>query len=214
MRRAHCALMIILALLLSGCSGRTQADRAEELLSELRGKYLEMTACSGHVDMTADYGARVYEFGVDLSWQREGETTLTLTAPENVAGVVARIREGETALEFDGVMLETGPLNSTGLSPVDALPALLGYAREGFAAECTLEGTEGAELLRVIFRDPQAQPGEGAEAQMWFDPDTAALTAAELSEGGETVLRCEFSGFTMTVPESGADGSSDPQNNI
>lgn len=37
-----------------------------------------------------------------------GETVLTITAPENIAGVTARILEGETALEYDGMRVETG----------------------------------------------------------------------------------------------------------
>lgn len=138
MRKGLCALMMTLVLPLAACGGG-EGSEAEEALSRVRGMYLEMTACTGHAEMTADYGQRVYTYGVDFSWQREGESLLTLTAPENVAGTVAHIAAGETALEYDGVMLETGPLNEEGLSPVDALPALLRYAREGFAAECTLD---------------------------------------------------------------------------
>ena len=122
MRKSLCALMMTLALTLTGCGIWSESGRAEECLSRIRGQYLEMTACSGHADITADYGQRVYQFGVDFSWQKEGDTVLTLTAPEMVAGVTARIRAGETALEFDGVILETGPLNAAGLSPVTPCP--------------------------------------------------------------------------------------------
>ncbi len=123
MRRTLCALMIPLVLLLSACGGK--GSEAEELLQKIRGSYLEMTACSGHMDLTADYGQRVYTFGVDFTWEREGESVLTLTAPENVAGTTARIARGETVLEYDGVSVETGPLDSAGLTPMDVLPALL-----------------------------------------------------------------------------------------
>ena len=145
MRKRLCALMMTLILPLAACGGTGAGNEAEELLQQARSRYLEMTACQGHMDMTADYGQRVYTYGVDFTWAKEGETVLTLTAPENVAGTTARIAKGETALEYDGVMLETGPLNSEGLAPVDAVPALLRYAREGFAAECALEGEEGEE---------------------------------------------------------------------
>lgn len=198
MRGRLCALMMILTLTLTACGGETGRG-AEEMMLETRSKYLEMAICSGHVDMTADYGRRVYDFGVDFSWEQEGETVLTLTAPENVAGATAHISKGETALEFGGAMLETGPLCAAGLTPIDALPALLNYAKEGFLAECVLEEWDGTQLLHVTCRDPEGTPGEGVEAQLWFVPESAALHHAEVSDGGETVLQCSFTDFTMTA---------------
>lgn len=198
MRGQLCALMMILALTLAACGGEKESG-AEEKMLETRSKYLEMTACTGHMDMTADYGRRVYEFGVDFSWEKEGETLLTLTAPENVAGATAHISKGETALEFGGAMLETGPLNAAGLSPIDALPALLGYAREGFLAECVLEEWDGTALLHVTCREAEALPGEGTEAQLWFVPETHALYRAEISDDGAAVIQCNFPSFSMTA---------------
>lgn len=189
--------MMILAFPLAACGGKGE-NEAEEALNRIRGQYLEMTACSGHAELNADYGRRVYTYGLDFTWAGEGETLLTLTAPELIAGTTARIAAGETALEYDGVMMETGPLNAAGLTPVDAVPALLTYAREGFAAECALEGEEETRL-HVVCRDPQLQPGEGTEADLWFAPDTGALLRGELSDGGVTVIRCEISGFAMEL---------------
>ena len=189
--------MMTLILPLSACGG-TGGNEAEEKLTEVRGRYLEMTACSGHAELTADYGQRVYNYGIDFTWKREGETLLTLTAPENVAGTTAHISAGETALEYDGAMLETGPLNPAGLSPVDAIPALLSYVREGFIAECALEGTEeGLQSLHVICRDPEMEPGTGTEAELWFELATGNLLQGELSQEGFTVIQCEISGFLM-----------------
>lgn len=196
MTKRLCALMMILILPLAACGGEGE-NEAEETLSAVRGQYLEMTGCSGHADLTADYGRRVYGYGVDFTWQREGETLLTITAPEIVAGTTARINAGETALEYDGVMLETGPLNEEGLSPVDVLPALLRYAREGFAAECSLEEAEQARRLRVLCRDPEREPGTGTEAELWFDPETGALLRGEVSQEGCTVIQCEITGFVI-----------------
>lgn len=200
MRRRLCALMMTLVLVLTACGGRGRGNEAEELLLGLRGQYLEMTACSGHMDLTADYGQRVYIFGIDFTWEKEGKTLLTITAPENVAGTTAHIVSGETALEYDGIMMETGPLDSTGLSPLDALPAFLSYAREGFAAECVIEGEENMRQLHVICRDPEKEPGQGIECELWFQPDTGTLLRGELSEEGFTVIRSDVTGFIMELP--------------
>ena len=192
--------MMILVLPLSACGGKDGGGEAEKALAEIRGKYLEMTGCSGHAELTADYGQRVYAYGLDFTWQREGETLLTLTAPEVIAGTTAHIAAGETALEYDGVMLETGPLNAAGLAPVDAVPALLAYAREGFVAECAMEEGEESQRLHVICRDPESEPGTGTEADLWFDGTTGALLRGEISDGGMTVIQCDISDFGMDLP--------------
>lgn len=196
-------LMMTLVLALTACGGKGAGNEAEELLNRTRTRYLEMTGCSGHADITADYGQRVYTYGVDFSWQKDGEVLLTLTAPENVAGTAAHIAGGETALEYDGVMMATGPLDSAGLTPIDAIPALLAYTREGYMAEYALEDWDGAQRLVVICRDPGEEPGQGVEAQLWFDPAMGALLRGEVSEGGYTVIQCDFTSFTIQGPEEG-----------
>lgn len=200
MRKRLCALMMTLILLLSAC-GNMGGSGAEKLLQQVRGSYLEMAGCIGHGEIVADYGQRVYSFGVDFSWEKEGETLLRLTYPENVVGTTAHINKGETALEFDGVIVETGPLDEAGLTPIDVIPALLHNIREGYIADCALEEREGLQELHAICRDPEKVPGEGVEVQLWFDPETLGLLRGEVSSDGVTVIRCEITEFSMTSPE-------------
>ena len=132
MRLRMGVLTISLCLALTACSGGAGISPAEQLALDIRGELLETSGCTAQLELTADYGQRVYTYGIDLSWQREGETVLTITAPENVAGITARILEGESALEYDGMRVETGPLDGSGMSPVDAVPVLLDYAEGGY----------------------------------------------------------------------------------
>ena len=174
-RTEMCVLMMILGLSLSACGGAEGGNRAEQLALDIRGEYLEMGGCTASLELTADYGQRVYTYGIGLNYAREGETTLTITAPENIAGVTARILEGETALEYDGMRVETGPLDDSGMSPVDAVPVLMDYVQEGFIAECGMEAQGESEVLRVVCREPESAAGEGRECSLWFDPSTHAL---------------------------------------
>ena len=57
MGKRICALMIFLACLLTACGGGNK--ETEELLQQVRGHYLELSACGGHGEITADYGQRV-----------------------------------------------------------------------------------------------------------------------------------------------------------
>ena len=114
-----------------------------------------------------------------------------------MAGITVRIGDEDTALEYDGVRLETGPLSEEGLSPVDAVPALLRQVREGFIAESCTEQLGEQDALRVCYRAPEAQPGTGTETTVWFDSATHALLRAEMAVDGFTVLQCVFSDFQM-----------------
>lgn len=199
MRKTLCALMMTLALPLSACGG-SGVSEAETTALKLRTQYLEMTACSGHLELTADYGQRVYDYGMDFSWEREGDTVLTLTAPENVAGVTARLHRGETALEYEGVIVETGELDRLGLTPISALNTLLNCAETGFLAQCALEETETGEQLLMVCRDPEEQQGQGMQVMLWMEPDTGTLCRGELGCDGVTELFCTFTDFTMETP--------------
>lgn len=185
----------MMTLLLAACGGPAGGSEAEELALTVRGEYLEMTACTARLSITADYGQRVYQY--ELSAAAEGEeTVLTLSAPDTVAGLTARASGEDSRLEFDGLSVETGPLDGEGLTPVSAFPALLRAAREGYVAACGLE--EDGAVLRVDCADPEGTPGEGTETSLWFDADTHALTRGEISVDGFRVILCQVEDFTWS----------------
>ena len=202
MRRTRiCALMMTLCLALAACGGEeAEARNADELALAIRTEYLAMEGCTARMEVTADYGERVYDFTLDLSYARDGETTITVAAPEEVAGVTARLSGEGTYLEYDGASLETGPLDESGLSPIGAAPFLLRGAREGFLAECALETEGERELVRMTCRDPELSPGEGTELSLWFDAGTHALVRGEILSDGFRVIDCTVTDFHMTGP--------------
>ena len=185
-----CVLMT--TLLLAGC-GQGRGNEGEGLALTIRGEYLAMDGCAARAAVTADYGQRVYRYEMAVAVSGE-ETLLTLAAPETVAGLTARMSGGENLLEFDGISVETGPLDENGLTPVSAVPALLEAARSGYITACALE--EDGAVLRVDCGDPAGSPGTGAETALWFDAATHALTRGEISTDGFRVILCEFSEFT------------------
>lgn len=163
----------------------------------MRTEFLAASSCTGTAEVTADYGQRVYQFTLDFSWVKDGETVLTLTAPEEVAGLTARIAQGQTRLEFDGVSLDTGELTGEGLTPMELVPALMEWTRTGFMAQCAYEDRNEVPALRVQFRDPDMQAGTGTECTAWFARTDHALLRAELFWNGELVLSGDFLSFTL-----------------
>ena len=201
-----CVLMM--TLLLAGCGGQqSESDSPEQLAAKIRGEYLSLSGWTGQVEVTAHYDQQVYQFTMDAAWSREGETVLTVTAPELLAGVTARIQAGEGRLEYDGAGLSTGALDDQGLTPIAAVPALMDQLGAGYIARSAWqEGEEGRQLY-LQCRDPERAEGEGTQYELWLDPDTHALEQAEVSVDGTTRLSLVFSDFTMelTSNETGDD---------
>ena len=205
-RLLFCVPMIIL---LSACSGTAEISQAEQLALVIRGEYLEETPWTTSAAITADYGQRVYQYELEAVWDGEA-TTLTLTAPETVAGMTARLESGESLLEYDGVVLETGPLNGDGLTPVSAIPVLLEAARSGYMTGISLGEETGT--LRMDCGDPEGEPGTGTETSLWFDTDSHVLVRGEISLDGFRVILCEFTDFTKESRDT--HGGEEPVENL
>lgn len=199
MRKAWCALMIPL-LLLAGCGGKG-LDKAEQAALDIRARWLAMAGCTARLEITADYGERVFSCVLALDHTAGGDTLLTVEEPELLRGVTARLRNGESLLEFDGVQLETGALPDTGLSPIDCVPYLLKEIREGYISSWSMETLGERECVRFSTSDPELGPGQGQETALWFDQDSDALVRGEITVDGVMVLRCEISDFTWKEKE-------------
>lgn len=204
MRKTVCALMMTLCLLLAGCGGQDM-DEVDQLTLDIRGEYLTLERVTAQMEVGTDYGRRVYAYRMKMDWRREGDTTITVTAPEEVSGITARISAGETFLEYDGISLETGPLDESGLSPVGVGICLLEAATESFIAESGFDTLDERTCLRLLCRDPERAPGEGTECTLWFDKDTHDLLRGEISVDGRRVVECAFTSFVReTLPGEGA----------
>lgn len=196
--------LLMIPLILAGCQypggglvpGGTELT-AEEEARQIRTQFLGVDSCAGTAEVTADYGQRVYTFTLDFTWQREGETALTLTAPQDLAGLTARVEQDQARLEFDGVILDTGELTGEGLTPLELVPSLMGWVQTGFMSQCVYEDLGEAPALRVGFRDPEVQAGAGAECTVWFSREDHSILRAELFWNGELVLSGEFSNITL-----------------
>lgn len=205
------SLLLLFLCLLSGCVGEQSES---DLALQLRTDFLSRSGCTGEVMLTADYGQRVYEYTLTFSETEKEGLVLVLTAPESVAGITATVAQGETALTFDGVQLETGPLNDEGLSPLDALPTFFSAMESGFIAETGTEPLGQIQALRLCFRQPEKRPGQGLETVLWFDTETKALVQGEVRSDGKTVIRGNFSSFLLiakTQQETGTEPTDRPE---
>jgi outer membrane lipoprotein-sorting protein len=181
------ALMI--SLLLGGCGGAAAAERKIE---EQRDALAAADQFRFTAALTESRGDEVFCCTLECS-SAPGETAVTVTAPETVAGVTARIADGETAVAYDGVRLSVGTAGETGLHPISAMARLCGALRAGHVVRAWTERDGDAALLAAeLFLDGDVG------LTVWFRADTLAPCAAEFSEDGTLVLRCEITDFQIT----------------
>lgn len=186
MRKGFLFALTMTLLLLPGC-GRAEKDPLG-LALELRSRQTLQPKLSTHVQLTADYGRRVYDFELDVTAE-ESRLLMTLTAPETLAGITARLEEERGFLEYDGLQVETGPLDGEELSPMTAVPALLEAARRGYITGALLQ-EDG--LLRVNIGSREESIGSGREYTLWLDPHSGELLRGEISLDGVRCILCTF----------------------
>lgn len=200
------ACVLMMTLLLSGCQAGTAGEAPEDAALAVREEYKALAGWSATVDVSVCYSETVYDFTLDARWQRKGETVLTVTAPDLLAGVTARIAEGETVLEYDGAGLSLGLLDGDGLTPVSAVTALMEQIETGYMAKCAWAG-DGERYLQISFQDPERAPNTGTQFLLTFDRNSHVLLGAEASVEGVTVLSANLTNFTaeMTQDDTGND---------
>ena len=201
------ACVLMMTLLLCSCKA-AGGETPEEAALAVRDAYLDGAGWNADADITASVGDKVFDFTLAVQWRREGETVLTVTAPELLHGITARIAKGETLLEYDGAGVSLGLLDGDGLTAVSAVTGVMEQIDRGYMAQCTWTG-EGDQLLQITCRDPEREPNTGTEYVLTFERDSWALRSAEVSVDGVTVLTANFSNFTTELK---ADDTGDGTN--
>ena len=123
-RTALFALMM--TLLLTGCAPERDKNeflRWQKELAEGAGARFSAAVAADCGGETVLYAGEVVCSG--------GETSVTLTAPETVAGISWRSADGGETLSFENVTLELAPGKTAEVSPCRAGPLFFAALREG-----------------------------------------------------------------------------------
>ena len=169
-------LLLLCCLLLTACGEDRVKLRWEERSAELAAQDpLAFTAA-----LTASYPDKTDRF--TLSYEKAGgEETVTVKDPANIAGLRARVLDGSTALVFDGLILDTGPLDDYGLTPMTALRLLAEMLTAGHLDSWSRE--DGGLCLELV-RDDHLR------ARVWVTEDSLTPTGAQLISDGRVTVDC------------------------
>lgn len=182
------ALMIILALS-AGCAGGGDKDR--EKILEIRALYIGAEVFEAKVDMTADYGDRVYKYKLTYSGNgAKGE--LSVLEPMNIKGLIALIDGTDVVLKYDGAILDTGAFSTSGISPIEAFPLMINAWQKGFISSHYRERLGEHDCMVAEIDMTEIGGTDTILHKVWFAADTGLPVKAEITSGGFTVISCDF----------------------
>ena len=178
--------MVLAVVLLSGCGG---TDTGMKKAMELREMLLSAQSCSFDTDISADFGDKTYSFSMKCVFDREGNMSFTVTAPETIAGITGSVSYAGGKLTFDESALAFSLLADGELSPVSAPWLVIKTLRGGYLTAC---GTEG-ELLRLTIDDSYEE--DAMQSDIWVKD--YAPQYAEVVWQGRRILTLSIENFRL-----------------
>lgn len=173
----RCIPLLLICLLLCGCTNPAREKRFNAFSQALAGQEtLQFTA-----EVRSEYDDRSFSFTLDYLKDAEGQTVRVLE-PEHIAGIRAHLSPGSSTLEFQGLILDTGPLDPYGLSPMNALPTLVEALCRAHLESVWEE--DGALACQLILDDHLS-------ARVWFSEDMIPLRA-ELQSDDTVRIFCDI----------------------
>lgn len=158
---------------------------------DFRTALLQSGGCTFAAEAAADYGEQVYRFTMDCVWSPESGGSLTLTAPQTLAGIRAEVSADGTRVSYEDMEVGLECLAGGHLAPM-ALPYLLGSSwYEGYISVCGME--DG--LLRMTCLEGYEE--EELTVDTWLDTQSGQPLHCEISYQGQTLLTAEISAFAM-----------------
>ena len=172
-------LLLAALCLLTGCSSKYSG-----LFEKLRTDTADSTALSFNADIRAEYDDRTERFSLACT-RSAGETCVTVTRPESIAGVRARCADGGLKLEYGAVSMDLGVTDEkTGLTPAAAPAILTDAIINGFLTACGRDGD--TVLCSVAYNDD-------ISVQLWLSGTEGVPVRAEIVSGGRVTVFCDIS---------------------
>ena len=172
---------------LAGCMGNNKAlDRMMELRADMLSG-----PCSFQAEITADYGDKLYTFGMYCEGDSRGNLGFSVTAPDTIAGITGRVSQGDGKLTFGDTALAFPLLADEQVSPVSAPYLLLKTLRGGYVRSAGEDG----EFLRVTVDDSYEE--DALQLDIWLDGENKPVRA-EILYDGRRILSMDIKDFQLS----------------
>ena len=172
MRRRNLFLAVLMMSLCLLCACGGKANDALQAPMDFRARLLAEGGCAFELEARAEAGDRLWELTLACALDAEGNGTVTVLAPESIAGISAVLEGGQGSLRYGELSLGLGTLPGTELAPAAAPGALVrAWARDWIASAGAEDGAllvcygDGPDTVRTRF-DGQNVP---AHAELLAD---------------------------------------------
>jgi hypothetical protein len=170
--------------LLSACGGKAN-DPLQTALN-FRTELLAHGGCTFELEARAETGEdRLWELSLACALDAEGNGSVTILAPESVAGITAVMEDGKSSLRYEDVRLGLGTLPGTELVPAAAPGRLV----RAWAGDWIASAGQEAQGLLACYEDGSIT------ARTWFNAENRPVRA-ELAVEGKTLFQAEIRNFT------------------
>ncbi len=169
--------------------------------AQVQKRFAELPGASFHVAVVSDLGKSTLAYQYDYAYNRKGSDTLTLTAPEPLAGITATIAGEDSSaltLQYEGTELDAPGSLKAGLTPADVIPYLFAELRGGSPMETWAERADGTvfQVLKYVREDDDGT----ITRQVWMNGDVPQR--AECYWNNVLVLTCTFENWKDTTTSS------------
>lgn len=183
---------LLLCAVLCGCGGGGETGNAvQEQYSTLETARLE-------AEVTSHTSTDSRTFTLLCSYDADGDTVTTVTAPGELAGLTAVVSGTDMTLSSEGLQLPAGA--SLDICPANCLPYLLRALADGYVLEQSSEALDDTPCLRLAL-DTTAPGGSKVLCAVWLDAEGLFPRYAEFSQNEQVVLTVKLLAFTCTTSE-------------
>lgn len=182
---------LLLCAVLCGCGGGETGNAVQEQYSTLETARLE-------AEVTSHTSADSRTFTLLCSYDADGDTVTTVTAPGELAGLTAVVSGTDMTLSSEGLQLPAGA--SLDICPANCLPYLLRALADGYVLEQSSEALDDTPCLRLAL-DTTAPGGSKVLCAVWLDAEGLFPRYAEFSQNEQVVLTVKLLAFTCTTSE-------------
>ena len=153
------AIILVIIVFLCGCSAEKGVDQA----INLRQRIVNADNCLFTCKITADYLDAVYNFTLDCRFDRTGNMTFTVSAPNSIAGISGSFTNQGASLTFDDQELAFEMMADGYISPISSPWIMMKALRGGYIRSCGKDG----EGLRITIDDSFAE--QPLQLDVWTD---------------------------------------------
>lgn len=179
--------VLLLLLTLTGCANdNSEIDRA----IVLRDAILKGSGCSFEAWITADYGEKIYSFGMNCRADETGTVTFEVTDPETISGITGTVSEEGGKLTFDDKALFFELLADGQITPVSAPWLFIKSLQSGYIKAAGQAG----EGLCIQIDDNYAD--DALQLEILTDENDMPVRAELLWEG-RRIVSVDVENFTI-----------------